>query len=113
MVNILSKDPGIINVARVYSLCIMLILTFYDFTGWIYYDVFSNNDKQKWKVHRESSVGNSKIAFESVKWPDYWLTGNGRKGSDGYLCTACIPLTLGGYTVKTWWTAHKTPIISS
>ena len=90
-----------VNIANKPFLFFILILISFYFTGWIYYDVFSSNDKQKWKVIRKSSVENSKIAFENVNWPGYYLTGNDRS-----LCTWC------GYTWKIWWTAHKMPIMS-
>ena len=37
--------------------------------GYIYYDD-PENDKQKWKIHKDGSM----LCFESVKWPEYYLT---------------------------------------
>jgi len=53
--------------------------------GWIYFDKFSNNEKQLWKVHKSGS----QVCFESAEWPGYYL---GTKDE-----------WLGSEQTKTWW----------
>lgn len=37
--------------------------------GWIYCDIFSNNEKQLWKLHKNGN----QVAFENVYWPGSYL----------------------------------------
>ena len=62
--------------------------------GYIYYDYAESTGKNKqiWKVLKDPSKGDSSISFESVHWPDYYLTydGSGSNPADPeVLCTNC------------------------
>ena len=86
-------------------------------TGYIWYDD-PENDKQKWKVHKDDN----EICFESVKWPNYYLTYNdeyyhccNRNVDNSYNCTAIFDTRFSNWlctacnsisrSVKTCWRA--------
>lgn len=56
--------------------------------GWIYYDLFSSNEKQLWKLHKSGDW----LAFECTKWPGWFLGTSGSwQATEGR---------------KVWWKAH-------
>ena len=57
--------------------------------GWIYFDLFSSNEKQCWKLHKDGD----KVAFENAYWPGYWIGIH-----DNWMATQPF---------KVWWTQEK------
>ena len=54
--------------------------------GWIYYDLFSSNEKQLWKCR----INGEQASFEAIWWPGHYLG-----VVDGYLSSQ---------EKEVWWT---------
>jgi len=58
-------------------------------SGWIYYDLFSFNEKQVWKAR----IDGNKACFEAIWWPGHYLG-----VVDGYLSSE---------EEEVWWTIEE------